>query len=96
MLSKFCKAESNLENYLFSNPLLFSSNFIDCVQEENGNEDKTQPINMINLEETESLFRDVISKAETNVILFLLYYAILKKLLKKSSFRRLQLKQASY
>jgi hypothetical protein len=56
------------------------------VQEENGNADKTQPINMINLEETESLFRDVISKAETNVILFLLYYAILKQLLKKKFF----------
>lgn len=53
------------------------------MQEENGNADKTQPINMINLEETESLFKDVISKAETNVILFLLYYGMMKHLLKK-------------
>lgn len=72
-----------MENYLFSNPLLFSSNFTDSVQEENGNADKTQPLNMINLEETESLFKDVISKAETNVILFLLYYGMMKHLLKK-------------
>ena len=65
MLFKFCTAESNLETYLFNNPILFTNNN-ESIQNKS-----TSTNNIISdkntLTEIEAMLKDVITKADSNV-----------------------------
>lgn len=79
ILSKFCKAESELENYLFINPIIFSSNSNESSSVVFQSQTSKSPDVMNNIEKS---FKEVINKTdnaylsiETCILLAKLYYS---------------------
>lgn len=61
---KFCIAESDLENYLFSNPLIFSTSQ-NQTPEVDINQSRSDKI----LYDAEFTFKEILTKSDKNVIL---------------------------
>jgi hypothetical protein len=72
MLIKFYYAEANLENHLFSNPIIVNSN--ESVLEQIDSKSSSSKLTARNiLYEIELVFKDIISKSDSKVIFLLLY-----------------------
>jgi hypothetical protein len=70
MLIKFYFAEANLENYLFSNPIILNTN--ESVLDQIDSKSSSSKLTSRNkLYEIELVFKDIISKSDSKVIIFI-------------------------